>query len=134
MNHALILSAAAALGLSACGQSETAPAADPAPASEMPMASNASDMPGAPDMSGMPMAEGQDAKTGAGTGTITAVDASAGTVTIDHGAIPDVGWPAMAMTFTAQAGVLADARVGDRVAFDVSIHDGVNEVTALRPQ
>lgn len=134
MNHALILSAAAALGLSACGQSETAPATDPAPASEMPMASNASDMPMASDMSGMPMAGGQAAKTGAGTGTITAVDASAGTVTIDHGAIPGVGWPAMAMTFSAPATVLADAKVGDRVAFDVSVHDGVNEVTALRPQ
>ena len=125
MNHALILSAAAALGLSACGQSETAPPAEPAPAAEMAMAT---------DMSGMPMAGGQAAMTGAGTGTITAVDASAGTVTIDHGAIPGVGWPAMAMTFTAPAAVLADARVGDRVAFDVSVHDGVNEVTALRPQ
>ena len=125
MNRALILSAAAALGLSACGQSETAPPAEPAPAAEMAMAT---------DMSGMPMAGGQAAMTGAGTGTITAVDASAGTVTIDHGAIPGVGWPAMAMTFTAPAAVLADARVGDRVAFDVSVHDGVNEVTALRPQ
>ena len=125
MNRALILSAAAALGLSACGQSETAPPAEPAPAAEMPMAT---------DMSGMPMAGGQAAMTGAGTGTITAVDASAGTVTIDHGAIPGVGWPAMAMTFTAPAAVLANARVGDRVAFDVSVHDGVNEVTALRAQ
>ena len=125
MNRALILSAAAALGLSACGQSETAPPAEPAPAAEMPMAS---------DMPGMPMAGGQAAMTGAGTGTITAVDASAGTVTIDHGAIPGVGWPAMAMTFSAPAAVLEDAKVGDRVAFEVSVHDGVNEVTALRPQ
>ena len=116
MNHALILSAAAALGLSACGQSETAPPAETAPGAEMPMAG------------------GQAAMTGAGTGTITAVDASAGTVTIDHGAIPGVGWPAMAMTFTAPAAVLANAKVGDRVAFDVSVHDGVNEVTALRAQ
>ena len=125
MNHALILSAVAALGLSACGQPETAPAADPTSASEMPMASN---------MSGMPMEGRQAAMMGAGSGVITAVDAAAGTVTIDHGAIPDVSWPAMAMTFTAPAAVLADARVGDRVAFDVSVHDGVNEVTALRPQ
>jgi Cu(I)/Ag(I) efflux system protein CusF len=125
MNHALILSAVAALGLSACGQPETAPAAEPAPASEMPMAS---------DMSGMPMVGGQAAMMGAGSGVITAVDAAAGTVTIDHGAIPAVEWPAMAMTFTAPAAVLADASVGDRVAFDVSVHDGVNEITALRPQ
>ncbi len=125
MNHALILSAVAALGLSACGQPETAPAADPAPASEMSPPS---------DMSGMPMGPGQAAKTGTGAGAITAVDAEAGTVTIDHGAIPGVGWPAMTMTFTAPAAVLADAKAGDRVAFDVSVRDGVNEVTALRPQ
>tara|TARA_R110002167_G_scaffold175773_3_gene375058 strand:- start:1046 stop:1423 length:378 start_codon:yes stop_codon:yes gene_type:complete len=125
MNHALILSAATALGLSACGQPESAPSAGMAPASEMPMAST---------RSGMPMEGRQAAMMGAGSGVITAVDAAAGTVTIDHGAIPDVSWPAMAMTFTAPAAVLADARVGDRVAFDVSVHDGVNEVTALRPQ
>ena len=125
MNHALILSAAAALGLSACGQSETAPAADPAPASEMPMPSN---------MPGMPMEGRQAAMTGSGTGVVTAVDAEAGTVTIDHGAIPAVEWPAMAMTFTAPTAVLATAKVGNRVAFDVSVRDGVNEVTALRPQ
>ena len=125
MNHALILSAIAALGLSACGQPETAPAVDPVTASEMPMAS---------DMSAMPMQGSQAAMMGAGTGVITAVDASAGTVTIDHGAIPAVAWPAMSMTFTAPAAVLASAKVGDRVAFDVSVHDGINEITALRSQ
>lgn len=125
MNHALILSAVATLGLSACGQPETAPVADPAPSLEMPMAS---------DMSAMPMEGTQAGMTGAGSGTITVVDAAAGTVTINHGAIPGVGWPAMTMTFTAPAAVLADAKAGDRVAFDVSVHNGVNEVTALRPQ
>jgi Cu(I)/Ag(I) efflux system protein CusF len=125
MNHALILSAVAALGLGACGQPEATPPAEMAPASEMPMGSN---------MSGMPMEGRQAAMMGAGTGVITAVDASAGTVSIDHGAIPAVEWPAMAMTFTAPAEVLAGAKVGDRVAFDVSVHDGVNEVTALRHQ
>jgi len=125
MNHALILSAAAALGLSACGQPETAPPAEMTPAAEMPMGSN---------MSSMPMPGGQAAMMGAGSGVITAVDAATGTVTIDHGAIPAVNWPAMAMTFTAPAAVLAGAKVGDRVAFDISVHDGVNEVTALRPQ
>lgn len=125
MNHALILSAVAALGLSACGQPEATPPADMAPASEMPMGS---------DMSAMPMQGSQAAMIGVGTGVITAVDASAGTVTIDHGAIPAVSWPAMTMTFTAPAAVLAGAKVGDRVAFDVSVHNGVNEITALRPQ
>tara|TARA_R110002051_G_scaffold294164_1_gene359383 strand:+ start:136 stop:513 length:378 start_codon:yes stop_codon:yes gene_type:complete len=125
MNHALILSAVAALGLSACGQPQTAPAADMAPAAEMPMAS---------DMSAMPMQGHRAAMTGSGTGVVTAVDAGAGTVTLDHGAIAAVEWPAMTMAFSAAPPVLATVKVGDRVAFDVSVHDGVNEITALRPQ
>ena len=125
MNRALILSAAAALAMSACGQPEATPPAGMAPAAEMPMES---------DMSAMPMQGSQAAMMGAGTGVITAVDASAGTVTIEHGPIPAVGWPAMTMAFTAPAAVRGDARVGDRVAFDVSVHDGINEITALRPQ
>lgn len=124
MNHALILSAATvALGLSACGQADSAPPAEMAPAAERTMGSN---------MSGMAMKGDQAATMGTGSGVITAVDAAAGTVTIDHGAIPAVDWPAMAMTFTAPAAVLGDAKVGDRVAFDVSVHNGINEVTALR--
>ncbi|MFC6628050.1 copper-binding protein [Sphingomonas yabuuchiae] len=40
-------------------------------------------------------------KSGSGSGTITAVDAKGGTVTIKHGPIPTIGWPAMTMTFRA---------------------------------
>ena len=105
MNHALVLSAAAVLGLGACGQPETAPAAGPVPTSEMPMPSNTS---------GMPMEGHQAAMMGTGSGVITAVDAGAGTVTIDHGPIPAVEWPAMAMTFNASTAVLAGAKVGGR--------------------
>ncbi|MGV9005916.1 MAG: copper-binding protein [Brevundimonas sp.] len=123
MNRALILSAAAALGLSACGQPESEPAAKPAPVSETTPTT---------DMSTLAMAGRPAGSTGTGTCVITAVDSPDGTVTIDHGVIPDVGWPAM--TFSAPAAVLADTKVGDRVAFDVSIHDGTNEVTALRLQ
>ena len=32
-----------------------------------------------------------------GHGTVTAIDKSAGTITLDHGAIPEAKWPAMTM-------------------------------------
>jgi Cu(I)/Ag(I) efflux system protein CusF len=41
------------------------------------------------------------AKTGKGVGVITALDPHAAKLTIEHGAIPAVGWPAMTMTFAA---------------------------------
>ena len=43
------------------------------------------------------MAMPADAKIGKGTGTVTALDAAAGKITLDHEAIAAVGWPAMKM-------------------------------------
>ena len=71
--------------------------------------------------------------SGSGTGTITAIDAAAGTVTIDHGAIPDVNWPAMTMAFTAAPAVQQKAKVGDQVQFDVTVKGPAAEVTDMRP-
>ena len=38
-----------------------------------------------------------------GVGTITAIDKSAGAVTLDHQAIPEAGWPAMTMAFKVRS-------------------------------
>ncbi|MFO1015287.1 MAG: copper-binding protein [Caulobacteraceae bacterium] len=67
-----------------------------------------------------------------GSGTVTAVDMAAGTVSIDHGAIPEANWPPMLMTFKASPGLLTGISVGDHVEFDVRIQGGASEVTALR--
>jgi Cu(I)/Ag(I) efflux system periplasmic protein CusF len=84
-------------------------------------------------MTGMSMAAGT--KTGHATGVVTAVDAKANTVTIKHGAIPAVGWPAMTMTFKTNPTSLArKVKAGDHVAFDVKVQGQTNEVTAIKKQ
>jgi len=111
----LILTVAAlglAGSLAACAKKEatTEAAAPPAPApAAAPTAGS--------DMAAMPMPA--DAKMAKGTGTVTAV--AAGSVTIDHGPIPEVGWPAMTMGFKASPEVAKSVKVGDRVAFDLKV-------------
>ena len=73
------------------------------------------------------------AKTGSGIGIIKAIDARAGTVTIAHGLIPGVGWPAMTMTFKAAPPVLKGLTAGKRVAFDVAITANSAVVTKAKP-
>ena len=84
------------------------------------------------NMPGMNHAPAQ-AKTGQGAGVITAIDAKAGTITIKHGAIPAVGWPAMTMTFKATPPtLLRGVRVGQAVGFDVRTRGMDAEITSLR--
>lgn len=89
------------------------------------------------DMKGMP---GMDhaapaAKTGQGTGVITAIDTKANTLTIRHGAIPSVNWPAMTMTFKASPpALLHGLSVGQTIEFDVRTQGMAAEVTAVRPK
>ncbi len=40
----------------------------------------------------------------------------------------------MTMRFTASPAVAESAETGERIAFDVSVRDGVNEITAIRPE
>lgn len=55
-----------------------------------------------------------------GAGTVTQVDAAAGTITINHGAIEAISWPAMTMQFTAEnPAILQGVAVGDRVRFEL---------------
>jgi Cu(I)/Ag(I) efflux system protein CusF len=79
-------------------------------------------------------AAGDETKSGHGTGTVTAVDAASGTVTIDHGPMPEVGWSAMTMTFAADPSLLAGIAEGDRVAFDLTVIGGRGTITALGPR
>lgn len=97
--------------LAACG--DKAATSDPAPAAGMEMPATA-------------------AKTAKGSGTVVAVDRAAGKITLDHGAIPEVGWPAMTMAFAARPDVLANVAIGDKVAFDLAVDGGGGRVTALR--
>jgi Cu(I)/Ag(I) efflux system protein CusF len=90
----------------------------------------------ADEMSNMKgMSAAPAAKHGQGTGVIRAIDARAGTLTIQHGPIPGVGWPAMTMTFKATpAALLKGLRVGQTVGFDTTVHGMAADVTAVRPK
>ncbi|WP_205597975.1 copper-binding protein [Caulobacter sp. 17J65-9] len=81
----------------------------------------------------MPMSEGAAPAAQAiakGEGEVTAIDKTAGTITIKHGPIPEAKWPAMTMAFKANPPALLDTvKVGDRVRFDLKLEG--NEVTAI---
>jgi Cu/Ag efflux protein CusF len=74
------------------------------------------------------------AKTAKGSGTVAAIDAAAGKITLDHGPIAEAGWPAMKMAFDAKPEVLSGVAVGDKVVFDLALKDGSGEVTAIQKQ
>jgi Cu/Ag efflux protein CusF len=116
----------AALGLTvllvACGEKAPTNATTPASTAE-----STGNMSG--DMSKLAMPA--DTKMGKGTGIVMAIDKAAGKVTLNHGPIPEVGWPAMTMAFAAKPGVLDSVAVGDKVAFDVTIKGSAGEVTAI---
>jgi Cu(I)/Ag(I) efflux system protein CusF len=90
----------------------------------------------ADDMSNMKgMSAAPAAKHGKGTGVIKAIDAKAGTLTIQHGPIPAVSWPAMTMTFKAKpATLLKGLKVGQTIGFDTTVRGVDADVTAVRPQ
>ncbi len=102
----------------------------PAPAASAPVVP-------APAMADMPMAPETAAVAGpiTSTGKITAIDAAAGTVTLDHQAIPAVKWDAMSMGFTAtDAAMLKDLKVGDMVVFDLKSASEPTKISRIAKQ
>jgi Cu/Ag efflux protein CusF len=72
-------------------------------------------------MSNMGGMSSKGAATASGIGTITALNASNHKVTIDHGPIPAIKWPAMKMEFPVAPSVdLSKLKAGDRVTFTLS--------------
>ena len=111
--------AAAMVGLSGCNKQAETPSAE---------ARTAEAASGA--ISGMAMAA--DAKMGKASGIVTAIDAASGKITLDHGAIPAVSWPAMKMGFSAKPELLKGVAVGDKVDFDVTVTESGGQVTAIK--
>jgi Cu(I)/Ag(I) efflux system protein CusF len=85
-------------------------------------------------MTNMPGMSDAVVKTGQSVGVITALDRKAGKVTIKHGPIPAVGWPAMTMTFRAAPTLLGTVKAGQTVAFTVRTRGIDAEVTAMKPR
>ncbi|MCX7587794.1 copper-binding protein [Phenylobacterium sp. 58.2.17] len=124
---------ALALTLAACGQK---PEATPPPTDAVPVAAT----PETPKADGMTPEEMAKMDMGAaatakGAGVVTAIDKTAGTITLDHGPIAEAKWPAMTMAFKATPPSLLDTvKVGDKVAFDLKLVEGGGEITALQKQ
>lgn len=122
---------AAAIGaialLAACGGKSDTEAAVGA-SSEAP--AMASEPAAATEMAGMAMPVG--AKMAKGSGTVTAIDKAAGTITLDHGPIAEANWPAMTMAFKAAPGIIDAAKAGDKVDFDLKLEGNAGEVTAIK--
>lgn len=71
----------------------------------------------------------------AGVGTVTAVDAAAGTVSLDHEPIAAISWPAMSMQFTAEDPTeLQGIAVGDRVSFELRSANETSVITEISKQ
>ncbi|BAN49189.1 copper-binding protein [Metapseudomonas resinovorans] len=85
----------------------------------------------ADDMSGMNMGNTTkepsqaQAQTATASGTVKAVDLAKGTVTISHGAVPSLKWPAMTMAFAASQEQLESVEVEEKVNFEFKA-EGMN--------
>ena len=120
--------------LAACGQPQsntTAPANGAAEAPGAMTIDNMSMENMSGDMGNMAMPAATMAK---GTGTVTAIDKAAGTITLDHGPIAEANWPAMTMGFKAAPRLTERVKVGDKVAFDLKLEGGSGEITAIARQ
>jgi Cu(I)/Ag(I) efflux system protein CusF len=70
------------------------------------------------DMSAMPASAPMQA-THTATGVVKKVDAAAGSVTIAHGPVTSLHWPAMTMAFRVETpGLLDKFTVGQKTTFD----------------
>ena len=88
---------------------------------------------GAEGMDGM-QRDSATATTASATGTVQSVDASAGTVTIDHGPVEALQWPAMTMTFQAPDVDLAAIEKGDQVSFEFTSTGMDGTITSITEQ
>jgi len=111
------------LALAACDSGQ-----DTAEMNDMPMAENEMMM----DGEDMPMMEpGSEMQTASAEGTVTAIDAEAGTITVDHGPVPAIEWPAMTMAFEADEQLRSEVSVGEGIAFEFRTGSEGNVITSI---
>lgn len=113
----IVSSLALVVSLAACKKQAEPPA--PEPSATM-MSGNMANMP----MTGM-------MKHGMSAGTVTAIDAAKGTVTLDHGPMTGLDWPAMTMGFAVKPELLAGIKVGDKVHFEIDWDGKAGTVTKI---
>lgn len=105
------------LALTACNSGDT----------EMPMQTDEMAM----DSADMPMMQSDTQLTGNAEGTVTAIDAEAGTITIEHGPVESVGWPAMTMAFESNDMMRTQVAEGDDVTFQFRTTDAGGQIVSI---
>ena len=80
------------------------------------------------------MAMPTKAQSGKGFGKVTAIDAATGKITLDHGPISELQWPAMTMGFGTKPDMLKGIAVGDRAAFEFNWNGSTAEITKIQKQ
>lgn len=94
----------------------------------MQMMQNMKGMESKDGMKGMPMDDKTSAKTHHATGTVKGLDKAKGTMTLAHGPVKSLDWPAMTMTFGVKDKMLLD-KVSEGKKVDVDfIQEGSNYI------
>lgn len=77
--------------------------------------------------------QGTSGATHIATGTVKSVDSKNETVTLDHGPVPSLNWPAMTMTFKVKdKAVLNDFAVNQKVEFEFQQLSKDNVITEVK--
>ena len=80
----------------------------------------------------MPMTDtGNAMQSASAQGTVTAIDAEAGTITVDHGPVPAIEWPAMTMAFEADEQLRSEVSVGEGIAFEFRTGSEGSVITSI---
>jgi len=83
--------------------------------------------------SGMQMKTDAVATKASATGIVKVVDAAAGKITISHGPVAAVNWPAMTMAFKATPTQIAATHVGQEVDFEFVLKGMDGTLTRIVP-
>ena len=117
---------AAPLALAACDSGQ-----DMDEMNDMPMAEDGMMMDDQ-DMSAMD--PGDMMQTASAEGTVTAIDGEAGTITVEHGPVPAIDWPAMTMAFEADEQLRSDVSVGEGISFEFRTGSEGSVITSISKQ
>lgn len=124
--HAILLTTVLLAGCSQAPSNAVDTQAAPAEDAKMPAAEPA------PMTSEVMPADAAATKASA-SGTVEAVDAAAGKITISHGPVEALKWPAMTMGFKATPEQVASVQVGQKVQFEFESQGMEGTITQITP-
>ena len=96
------------------------------------MAQPAHDHSTMPAMSHSKMGAAKEAAAAQGVGVVKSLNAKAGKVTLQHGPMPALKWPAMTMAFKADPALLKGLKTGQKVVFSVKTGQGDPQIVSIK--